>query len=302
MIKTIQILLILISIETFGQDFDNLSSIKLTNLKDCQNYKADIAHSADYILSIPLDFNTDARRIISNFLLQWTGVAIKNGFEINDNISRTIKIDENLMSVYLACLVKSTPNDFSKIIEFDNIENSVITNYVDYCQTFESGNKELIRTIKIIKTNTNFIDSKPKKAPNRIDDNGLKQGLWKEYFPDEKFEYALINYRNDTKDGKFSAYLKNNNLYMIGNYRDDKLNGTHIIYYPDGQVKIKRNFENGLQSGTKYTYNEDGSIFSIVNYKDDKLHGPYYRYDDEGGLKWHAEYENGEEIKVTKVE
>ena len=293
----------MISLNSVGQDFENLDEVKLTNIKDCQEYKTEILKSSDYILSIPLDFDKSNREIINSFLMKWTEIGLEKGYQINDNIAKTIKIKPNLMSVYLACIVKSVPDDFNKAIDFRDIKDKVIKNYTDYCDNFDLDDKEIIKTIQKLKNDTNpkSQNKKTGKAPNNADDEGLKQGLWKEYFPGEKFEYALINYVNDTKDGEFLAYRKDNSLYMKGNYKDGKLHGTHIIYYPNGQIKIKRNFIEGHQSGTKYTYNEDGSIYSIVNFKDDKLHGSYFKYDAKGELKWHVEYRNGEKVKVIKM-
>lgn len=302
MIKTLQILLIFISLNSFGQNFNYLKEVEMRNLGDCQNHKSDLLKSADYILSIPIDFETNNREIISNFLLKWTGVAL-NGFQISNEIAETIEIDQNLMIVYLACIVKSTSSDFNKLKNFNSIEDQVIENYIDYCKNYEFLNKEIFQIINEanIKTNSNPRQFNIPEAPNKIDNNGLKQGLWKEQFPDEKFEYAIISYVNDIKQGEFSAFLKDNVLYMIGNYKNGKLHGTHIIYYPNGQIKIKRNFVDGLESGTKYTYNEDGSLYSVVNYKDGELHGSYFKYDSEGDLKWYVEYKNGEQISTTKI-
>ncbi|MFB6344099.1 toxin-antitoxin system YwqK family antitoxin, partial [Saccharicrinis sp. FJH62] len=301
--KTIQIILILISFNSFGQDFDTLSKVQLINIQDCFNSQQLAYEAADYILSIPLDFDKQNRDIISGFLLKWTGISLKSGFEINEDLSGTIKLDQNLMSVYLACITKSIPSDFKTKILYDSIENSIILNYFDYCRIFASDNKDIIRIVKNIQqdNDSKSITHSVKKAPNKTDENGLKQGLWKEHLPEENFEYALINYVDNIREGEFTAYYKNNALYMRGNYKTGKLNGEHIIYYTDGQIKVKRQFTNGLQTGTKYTFNEDGSIYSIVNFKDDKLHGPYYKYDDEGDLKWYIEYENDEEIKVIKM-
>jgi antitoxin component YwqK of YwqJK toxin-antitoxin module len=301
--RMIQIALIIISFNSFGQDFDTLSKVQLTNIQDCYNSQELATKAADYILSIPLDFDKQNRDMMSGFLLKWTGLSLKSGFEINEDLSGTIKLDQNLMSVYLACITKSIPTDYNTQILYDSIQTSLIQNYLDYCRIFASDNKDIIRILINIQQDN---DSKSithivKKAPNTTDENGLKQGLWKEHLPEENFEYALINYVDNIREGEFTAYYKNNALYMLGYYKNGKLNGEHIIYYPDGQIKVKRQFTNGLQTGTKYTFNEDGSIYSIVNFKDDKLDGPYYKYDTEGDLKWYVEYENGEEIKVTKM-
>ena len=301
--KTIQVLLVFLSLNTVGQDFDTLNKIHLTNFPDCMNSQKLATKSADYILSIPINFDQQDREMISHFLLQWTSLCLKHGFEISEDISKTIKLDQNLMCVYLACITKSIPSDFKTEIYFDSIENNVIQNYFDYCQIFTSDNKNILNIVEDIQkeNKSKSIVLSVKNAPNIIDDNGLKQGLWKEYLPEENFEYALINYINNIKEGEFTAYYKNNALYMKGNFVNGKLTGEHVIYYPDGQIKVKRQFSNGLQTGTKYTFYGDGTIYSIVNFKNDTLHGPYYKYDDEGDLKWYLEYENGEEIKVIKM-
>lgn len=295
--------MIFISLNAYGQDFDTLTKIQLTNYQDCLSSKTAAKSSADYILSIPLDFDKQNRPKISNFLIQWTSFCLKTGIEIDKEISETIELNPDLMTVYFACIAKSIPLDLNEKVPFDSIKPSAIDYYVDYCQNFTSDNRDVFKIIENIQKSS---DKKGavhmvKIAPNKTDDNGLKQGLWKEYLPDESFEFALINYVDDIREGEFSAYYKSNALFMSGNYKNGELHGEHIIFYPCGQIKIKRYFINGLQTGTKYTYNEDGSVYSIVNFKNDKLHGPYYKYDDNGKLKWLVEYENGEQIKITKM-
>ncbi|MBN2420141.1 MAG: toxin-antitoxin system YwqK family antitoxin, partial [Deltaproteobacteria bacterium] len=178
------------------------------------------------------------------------------------------------------------------ICPFFPIESSIIQNYLDYCQIFVSDNKDIIRIIKNIQqdNDSKSIVHRVKKAPNKTDDNGLKQGLWKEHLPDESFEYALINYKDNIREGEFTAYYKNNALYVKGNFKNGKLHGDQIIYYTDGKIKKKRFFKDGLQFGKEITYYENGTLFSVFNYKNDTLQGPGFRYDEEGDIKWYVEY------------
>lgn len=64
------------------------------------------------------------------------------------------------------------------------------------------------------------------------------------------------------KSGEWKRYFKNGHLESIENYRNDTLHGRQLIYYPDGQLYIKRNYFNGKEIDSTVWYHSNGQIHS----------------------------------------
>ena len=44
------------------------------------------------------------------------------------------------------------------------------------------------------------------------------------------------------------------------NYNNGKLNGAHVYYYSDGQLRSKGNYKNSEMGGAWIDYNKDGTV------------------------------------------
>jgi len=83
-------------------------------------------------------------------------------------------------------------------------------------------------------------------------ENKMRQGEWRSYLDKRKEKLiSILNYRNDTINGSVKMWYPNGNLYTIAEYRNGK---------PDGfEVKF---WETGDFSGVFYTQNEEDK-FSV---------------------------------------
>ncbi len=137
---------------------------------------------------------------------------------------------------------------------------------------------------------------------NRKDKNGLKQGLWKTFWDNDKTK-SECNYINDKKNGFFKTFSREGNLLLIEKFINDEkqidvpeLRNLEVRtdYYPDGKVKIVASYDNGVAEGVRREYNKEGNIEQSYILKKGVIIGKGIV--DENGLKqgpWSEFYDNG---------
>ena len=103
---------------------------------------------------------------------------------------------------------------------------------------------------------------------NRLDKNGLKQGLWK-FFYENGFVKEEITYLNNKKSGFLKIYDNKGILISIEKYINDiKQIGVEELkeyeirkdYYSNGQIKIEGSYYNNLQDGIRREFDKKGKI------------------------------------------
>lgn len=78
------------------------------------------------------------------------------------------------------------------------------------------------------------------------------------------------NYKNSSKDGVWKYFKTYENstgnkidyLYKIETYKNIRLNGEQLEYYPNGKIKSKMNYINGELRGIQESYNDNGTLNS----------------------------------------
>lgn len=151
---------------------------------------------------------------------------------------------------------------------------------------------------------------------NRRDVNGLKQGLWKEFWPNGKVK-SEGRYLNDKKHGYFKEYNEVGNLIVATKWENGVLVEnppelakieTVTTYYPNGRVKEVGNYKDGYPEGVFRQYDTLGKIVSSEVYKDGVLigkgifdekgreQGHWKEYHETGELKAEGDYLNGVRI------
>jgi antitoxin component YwqK of YwqJK toxin-antitoxin module len=111
----------------------------------------------------------------------------------------------------------------------------------------------------------------------------------------ETYGFRLYNKNNLTY--KEIAKLWNHSLYYMGDFKNDKPIGKHILYYTNGRIRIIRNYDdNSVLEGLYEEYYSSGILKSQMNYtkgtiimneKDntiDKLFTEYYTYKRQGDI------------------
>lgn len=139
--------------------------------------------------------------------------------------------------------------------------------------TFKDGEKDgpawMFDQTGMVTAQLMYMDNRQVESEriNRYGPDGLKQGVWKEFYPDMKLKKEM-NYKNDTLNGYYKEYetsgkVKNIILYKMGRIVD-----------PD---EIKEPVE------LKKEYFEDGSLKSEGRYVEDKPVGEHKKYDKKTG-------------------
>jgi antitoxin component YwqK of YwqJK toxin-antitoxin module len=65
---------------------------------------------------------------------------------------------------------------------------------------------------------------------------------------------------NGKKNGRWTTFFKNGRLESDENYLNDTLHGRQLIYYPTGQLYIKRTYSKGKEIDSTFWYHDNGQI------------------------------------------
>ncbi len=132
---------------------------------------------------------------------------------------------------------------------------------------------------------------------NHTDAGGLKQGLWKRYYPNQRLMYEG-KFQSDKPVGEWRRYHENGALMAIlihseatdsvaarlfdlagklvaeGTYRGEKKSGLWT-YFSEGRRVSEEEFADGLKSGTSRVYYPSGELLEEAEWKDNKKSGRY---------------------------
>ncbi|HEY4797788.1 MAG TPA: hypothetical protein VII99_01815, partial [Bacteroidia bacterium] len=149
---------------------------------------------------------------------------------------------------------------------------------------------------------------------NRMDKNGLKQGTWKEFFPNGKIKEET-NYQSGKKTGYSKTFLESGSLNSVDKYVGDSLQKeapelttkleVRNEYYEDGSIKKTGTYLYGLAEGTHKEYSPEGKITGAKVYHEGNIigeglvdeagnqQGSWTEYHPNGKTKGKGKYENG---------
>jgi len=149
------------------------------------------------------------------------------------------------------------------------------------------------------------------KLKIHLTDTNLNDGLFIAYYPETKHIYLQGEVKNNKPVGQWKVFYPSGNLKMLqmfnfkGNLdglvqifydnkpnsklaefyiRDDKIYGTLIQYYENGQVKAKIEYKDGLRNGQAIFYYPNGKIQVKGHYLNGKKHGRWKFYDKQENL------------------
>ncbi|MDY6327000.1 MAG: hypothetical protein SPL47_06765 [Bacteroidales bacterium] len=99
--------------------------------------------------------------------------------------------------------------------------------------------------------------------------NGLRQGLWKEYYPTGE-------------------------LRSKGKYKNSRQIGDWYFYFPDKTVEISGSYDSkGKKSGDWFWFYPSGDTMVVAYYEEGELEGRYVEYDDENRIVTNGQYTAG---------
>jgi len=142
---------------------------------------------------------------------------------------------------------------------------------------------------------------------NRRDERGLKQGIWKEFYPNDKLK-TESNYINDYLHGSYKAWDENGRMIKNARYENGAMveeyhnEAEKIIvkksFYPDGKIKTAGRYRDTLPVGIHREYDENGNVTGSGIYDDFGVLTGTGIVDDQGKYTGHwKEYYSGGELK-----
>ena len=96
--------------------------------------------------------------------------------------------------------------------------------------------------------------------------NGLRQGLWKEYYPTGELR-SKGKYKNSKPIGDWLFYFTDQSIEIEGTYNNKgRKQDQWVWYYPNGDTMIVSNYDDGDLEGRYTEYDEAGNPFTEGNY------------------------------------
>jgi antitoxin component YwqK of YwqJK toxin-antitoxin module len=196
---------------------------------------------------------------------------------------------------------------------YDGKKIKRVINYIDgkkQGMAFEYDRNGKVSTI--LEYRNNYLISRQKI--NRENKKGLKQGVWKEFYPDGKLHYEK-NYVDGKLNGYFKEYDTSGNLKFVIRYENGKVvneqpNESENLeirneYDDNGNLIFSGPFRENVPVGIHRRYSPDGKVISskiydnmgnvisvgIVNENGEK-NGEWKDYYSGGELKDEGKYEN----------
>ena len=110
------------------------------------------------------------------------------------------------------------------------------------------------------------VDGKIIKAVYVVDDKGIPQGDFENYYENGRLE-TKGTYRNGEEDGLWEYFYENGRLWKKCAYKNGEKDGLYATYYENGQLGEKCFYKNGKKDGPYISYREDGRLDTKYIYK-----------------------------------
>jgi len=134
---------------------------------------------------------------------------------------------------------------------------------------------------------------------NKIDENGLKQGLWQKYHSGDSILRYKGVFKDDNPIEKFTHYFTNGAVKVVLSYSSPNRSLSRN-YYPDGILMAIGAYEKQQKDSTWIFYDRYGSKISEENYIVGKRYGYWKKYFPNGKLMEEKYFENDLEDGVLK--
>jgi len=161
-----------------------------------------------------------------------------------------------------------------------------------------------------------------KEKINRIDDRQLKQGIWRDYFSNDRIKYEAIYLNNELhgyyKEWNIKGQLIKNIKYFNGVVVDENIKKQVKLkekkqYYENGNLKYKGNYRDTVAVGIHRKFNENSELIESYVYDDfgnligkgiideeGNYNGKFVNYYVSGDKKSEGNYSNGNKNGLWK--
>jgi len=112
------------------------------------------------------------------------------------------------------------------------------------------------------------IDTHPDGSPKEVNylkgkNKILVKGV---YYYDNHTKRMEGEFKNEKRDGKWTAWYPEGVVWSEGWYKDGERDGKGIVYYENGQTYYSGNYVMGKQVGVWKFWNEDGTFLKTIDY------------------------------------
>jgi antitoxin component YwqK of YwqJK toxin-antitoxin module len=115
-------------------------------------------------------------------------------------------------------------------------------------------------------------------------------------------EVAYFSDNHVEADGMYREFYPNGKLFVQGEYRRGRQNGTWTYFFDNGQENRKSTFNNGQPDGAWDVFRADGTLAAKRSYKNGVRDGEWISYDETGKKPLREEhYVNSKPDGVWKV-
>jgi antitoxin component YwqK of YwqJK toxin-antitoxin module len=98
----------------------------------------------------------------------------------------------------------------------------------------------------------------------------VKQGVWKNYYPDAKVAEEFT-YENNIRHGSWKQFYTDGSLKLEGIYVNDNKEGVFKMFHYNGNVEVSGFYHNDLKDGLWIEYNDTNKKIKEEEYKMGKL-------------------------------
>ena len=166
-----------------------------------------------------------------------------------------------------------------------------------------------------------FFEGTAQKAPNSLDSQGRRHGLWKTFYDKDSTQIKFEgNFEHGKETGLFKFYdegLKQPVATILFDPSTDTVEVKYLSqkgniisegkminkqrigswkYYHKGSTKLltEENYDQGKLQGPRVVYYESGEVAEKANYENGELHGERLLFSEKGVVLERLHYENGE--------
>lgn len=123
---------------------------------------------------------------------------------------------------------------------------------------------------------------------NVLDVDSLKQGIWKEFWPNGDLKSEVL-FKNNKKQGlEINWFDEPDCVELEAYYKDGVLDGPSIYYTKKCKKEFFETFKNGLKDGLELEYYPSGRIKAEGKFKKGNLDGYYKIFDKNGNFSFES--------------
>ena len=129
---------------------------------------------------------------------------------------------------------------------------------------------------------------------NIVDKDSLKQGVWKEFWPNGDLK-SEVSYKNNKKQGlELHWFDEPDCVELEAYYKDGVLDGPSIYYSKKCKKEFFETYRNGLKDGLELEYYSNGRVKAEGKFKKGNLDGYYKVFDKNGSFSFESRSSDNE--------